>query len=86
MEHQENAEEYKGLTVNAGVPSMPAVNPYSTFRRQKRVLSVEDYVAGIHGQTLIFFCVLRMFHYLISNLSPTTCLGCFGSLVMICSW
>lgn len=47
MEHPENAEEYKGLTVNAGVPSMPAVNPYYTFRRQKRVLSVEDYVTGI---------------------------------------
>lgn len=45
--HPENDEQYKGLTVNAGVQQMPSVNPYATFRRQKRTLQAEDYVRGI---------------------------------------
>lgn len=50
MKHPENSAEYKGLTVNAGVENLPSVNPYTTFRRHKQVLSVEEYVAGIlHG-------------------------------------
>lgn len=47
MEHPENSAEYKGLTVNAGVENLPSVNPYSTFRRQKRTLNAEAYVEGI---------------------------------------
>ena len=47
MEHPENAAEYKGLTVNAGVDAVSTVNPYATFRRRKRVLTAEQYVEGI---------------------------------------
>ena len=47
MKHPENSNEYKGLTVNAGVENLPSVNPYATFRRKKQVLSVDEYVEGI---------------------------------------
>lgn len=47
MEHPENEQQYKGLTVNAGVENLPSVNPYATFRRKKRVLAAEDYFEGI---------------------------------------
>ena len=47
MKHPENSNEYKGLTVNAGVENLPSVNPYSTFRRKKQVLSADAYVDGI---------------------------------------
>ncbi|MCQ2311258.1 MAG: methylmalonyl Co-A mutase-associated GTPase MeaB [Paludibacteraceae bacterium] len=47
MQHPENNKEYKGLTVNEGVENLPQVNPYTTFRRQKRVLTPEAYVEGI---------------------------------------
>ena len=47
MKHPENSTEYKGLTVNAGVENLPSVNPYSTFRRRKQILSADEYVAGI---------------------------------------
>ena len=49
MEHPENSEDYKGLQVNEGVVPLPSVNPYATFRRKKRTLTVEEYVAGIRG-------------------------------------
>ena len=47
MKHPENSNEYKGLTVNAGVENLPSVNPYATFRRRKQVLSADEYVEGI---------------------------------------
>ncbi len=47
MLHPENDKEYKGLTVNAGVNPLPSVNPYATFRRQKRTLTAEEYFHGI---------------------------------------
>lgn len=47
MYHPENDEQYKGLTVNQGVASMPTVNPYATFRRQRRHYTAEEYVQGI---------------------------------------
>lgn len=47
MTHPENDQRYKGLTVNEGVNALPAVNPYTTFRRKKRVLTTDEYVAGI---------------------------------------
>ena len=47
MDHPENSEEYKGLTVNAGVENLPSVNPYATFRRKKTVLAPEAYFEGI---------------------------------------
>ncbi len=47
MHHPENDEQYIGLTVNAGVNAAPTVNPYTTFRRKRRMLTVEEYVDGI---------------------------------------
>ncbi len=47
MEHPENDPQYKGLTVNQGVDSMPAVNPYLSFRRRKQTLTADEYVTGI---------------------------------------
>ena len=49
MEHPENSEDYKGLQVNEGVVPLPSVNPYATFRRKKRLLSADEYVAGIRN-------------------------------------
>ena len=49
MEHPENNAKYKGLTVNPGVENLPSVNPYATFRRKKRLLSAEEYFAGIRA-------------------------------------
>ena len=48
MEHPENSEEYKGLTVNSGVEQPSIINPYlkrSRFRR--RELSAAELVEGI---------------------------------------
>ncbi len=49
MEHPENSEEYKGLTVNKGIDQPSSVNPYLKVRRtvKKRELSIADYVDGI---------------------------------------
>ncbi len=49
MEHPENNEEYKGLTVNAGVEQPASVNPYlkSRPKRKRRELTVAEYVEGI---------------------------------------
>ena len=49
MEHPENSNEYKGLTVNSGVEQPAIVNPYLNQMRRKRrqQLSVQEYVDGI---------------------------------------
>lgn len=49
MEHPENNEEYKGLTVNKGIEQPSSVNPYLKSRRliKRRQLSVDEYVDGI---------------------------------------
>lgn len=48
MEHPENNEEYKGLTVNSGVAQPSIVNPYlQRGRFRRRELSVGDMVEGI---------------------------------------
>ena len=48
MEHPENSEEYKGLTVNNGVGPVSIVNPYlKRGRFARRKLSAADYVEGI---------------------------------------
>ena len=47
MEHPENNDTYKGLTVNAGIEQPASVNPYLKRRHKKRELSVADYVDGI---------------------------------------
>lgn len=48
MEHPENDEAYKGLTVNKGIEQPSMVNPYLKTRpRKRRQLSVGDYVEGI---------------------------------------
>lgn len=45
--HPENDSEYKGLSVNKGVDSVPSVNPYLKSRRKTRVFSADEYVEGI---------------------------------------
>ena len=48
MEHPENSDEYKGLTVNSGVISPGSVNPYFRNHHSHRPhLSVQEYVDGI---------------------------------------
>lgn len=49
MEHPENSEEYKGLTVNKGIEQPAVVNPYLQFRKKarRRQFSVGEYVEGI---------------------------------------
>ena len=49
MEHPENSEEYKGLTVNQGVEQPSIVNPYINLRNRpkKRQFSAGEYVEGI---------------------------------------
>ena len=49
MEHPENNEEYKGLTVNQGVEQPSIVNPYINLRNRpkRRQFSVDESVEGI---------------------------------------
>lgn len=48
MEHPENNEAYKALTVNAGIEQPSTISPYLQRKRIKRKeLSVNDYVEGI---------------------------------------
>jgi LAO/AO transport system kinase len=48
MEHPENSEEYKGLTVNGGVEQPSIINPYLNRNRfRRRELSVAEMVEGI---------------------------------------
>ncbi|MDR0988374.1 MAG: methylmalonyl Co-A mutase-associated GTPase MeaB [Prevotellaceae bacterium] len=47
MEHPENDENYKGLTVNAGIEQPASVNPYFRHKKVRRPLSVADYLEGI---------------------------------------
>lgn len=48
MDHPENNEQYKGLTVNNGVEQPSIINPYLKRQRVKRrELSVSDMVEGI---------------------------------------
>ncbi len=49
MEHLENSEEYKGLTVNAGIEQPSIVNPYLKLRKKpkRREFTVDEYVQGI---------------------------------------
>lgn len=47
MNHPENNEDYKGLTVNSGVAQPPVVNPYVRRMRRKPIPSVSELVEGI---------------------------------------
>ena len=49
MEHPENSEKYKGLTVNKGIEQPSTINPYRKFQRKpkRQQLNVGDYVEGI---------------------------------------
>jgi len=49
MEHPENSNEYKGLTVNSGVVQPDSVNPYFKANRPRRqpLLTPGEYVDGI---------------------------------------
>jgi LAO/AO transport system kinase len=47
MEHPENNDDYKGLTVNSGVVQPPSVNPYLKRVRRKPLPTVSEMVEGI---------------------------------------
>ena len=49
MEHPENNEEYKGLTVNAGIEQPSIINPYLKLRKKprRREFTAAEYVEGI---------------------------------------
>ena len=49
MEHPENSEEYKGLTVNAGIEQPSTVNPYLKLRKKpkRKEYTVDEFVDGI---------------------------------------
>ena len=49
MEHPENDEAYKGLTVNQGIEQPSSVNPYLSQRKRpkRRRFSAGEYVEGI---------------------------------------
>lgn len=49
MEHPENSDAYKGLTVNKGIEQPSIVNPYLKLRKKpkRRQFSVGEYVEGI---------------------------------------
>ena len=49
MEHPENSEEYKGLTVNAGIEQPSTINPYLKLRKKprRREFTVDEFVDGI---------------------------------------
>lgn len=49
MEHPENNEEYKGLTVNKGIEQPSSINPYLNLRKKpkRRQFTVGEYVEGI---------------------------------------
>ena len=50
MQHPENSEEYRGLTVNSGIEQPSIVNPYlQRGRFARRRLSAADYVEGIRA-------------------------------------
>ena len=57
MEHPENSEEYKGLTVNKGIEQPSIVNPYLKLRKKSRrpELSVGEYLERIvQGDVTVF--------------------------------
>ncbi|MDR0413188.1 MAG: methylmalonyl Co-A mutase-associated GTPase MeaB [Dysgonamonadaceae bacterium] len=45
--HPENNPQYKGLTVNEGVPSPPVVNPYLRERKKRRNFTPAEYAEQI---------------------------------------
>jgi len=47
--HPENDPTYKGLSVNEGVESLPAVNPYRKTRQKRQQLTADEFVAGIRS-------------------------------------
>lgn len=69
MEHPENNEEYKGLTVNSGVEQPSNINPYLKRNRYKRQeLSVGDMVEGIIKGNVT---ILSQAVTLIESVNPT---------------
>ena len=47
MQHPENDDKYKGLTVNAGIEQPAMVNPYMKPKKRKRQFTAAEYVEGI---------------------------------------
>ena len=91
MEHPENNEEYKGLTVNSGVEQPSIVNPYlqrGRFARHR--LTVDDYVQGILkgnvtmlGQAVTLVESMNPQHQLLAQEVIEKCLPYSGNSVRI---
>jgi LAO/AO transport system kinase len=47
MDHPENCKDYKGLTVNKGIPKPPAVNPRLKRKKRQSIQPSSYYVEGI---------------------------------------
>ncbi len=47
--HPENDPSYRGLSVNEGVESLPAINPYRQTRKKRQQLTADEFVAGIRS-------------------------------------
>ena len=45
--HPENDPNFKGLTVNQGVDTVPTINPYQRTKRKRRKFSAAEFVEGI---------------------------------------
>ena len=78
MEHPENSEEYKGLTVNKGIEQPSIVNPYLKLRKKprRREFSVDEYVEGIVKGDVTVLSQAVTFTFIII-------FGLLGSLVII---
>ena len=64
MNHPENHDQYKGLTVNAGIEQPASVNPYFKRIPRKTLRPVSDDVEGIlKGRLRRYHGSARLYHY-----------------------
>ncbi len=90
MDHVENSQEYKGLTVNKGIIQPPTVNPYLVKRRKKHQYRVSEFVEGIEkGNVSILSQAVTMVestnpdHYKIAQEIIGKCLPLSGHSIRI---
>lgn len=92
MDHPENSEEYKGLTVNKGIEQPATVNPYLKNRKrpQRRQFSAGEYVEGILkgnvtilSQAVTLVESLRLEHQALAQEVIEKCLPYSGNSVRV---
>ena len=92
MDHPENSEEYKGLTVNKGIEQPATVNPYLKNRKrpQRRQFSAGEYVEGslkgnvtILSQAVTLVESLRPEHQALAQEVIEKCLPYSGNSVRV---